>query len=104
VLGFMLRVRVRVRVSVKVKIKVRVISSILPYCWSAGPVRRSAFNPWPDYPTAVVLFLSCGKNAQYVLGPNSTKITSYILTHLYYDALSMLFTVHQTYNYLSGLG
>ena len=38
----MLRVRVRVRVSVMVKIKVRVSSSILPYCWSAGTVRRSA--------------------------------------------------------------
>ena len=36
-LGFMLRVRVRIRVSVRVKIKVRVNSSILPYCWSAGP-------------------------------------------------------------------
>ena len=40
----MLRVTVRVRVSVRVKIKVRVSSSILPYCRSAGPVRRSAFN------------------------------------------------------------
>ena len=40
VLGFMLRVRVRVRVRIKIKVRVR--SSILPYCWSAGPVRRSA--------------------------------------------------------------
>jgi len=47
VLRFMLKVRVMVRVSVRVKIKARVSSSILPYCWSAGPVRRSAFNPWP---------------------------------------------------------
>jgi len=39
VLGFMLRVGVRVRVSFGVKIKVRVSSSILPHCWSAGPVR-----------------------------------------------------------------
>jgi len=38
----MLRVRVRVRVSVMVMIKVRVSSSILPCCWSAGAVSRSA--------------------------------------------------------------
>jgi len=38
-------VRVRVRVSIMVKIKVRVISSILPCCWSAGP--QSTFNLWP---------------------------------------------------------
>jgi len=44
VLGFMLRVRVRVRVSVMVKIKVKVSSSILPCCWSAGVVRRSAVH------------------------------------------------------------
>jgi len=47
VLGFMLRVTVSIRVSVRVKIKVRVSSSILPYCQSAGPVCRSAFNPCP---------------------------------------------------------
>jgi len=41
----MVMVRVRVRVSIRVMIKVTVSSSILPYCWSAGP--QSAFNPWP---------------------------------------------------------
>ena len=41
----MLKVRIRVRVSVRVNIKVRVSSSILPYCRSAGLVRRSAFYP-----------------------------------------------------------
>ena len=45
--GFMLRVRVSVRVSVRVKIKVRVGSSILPYCRSAGPVRRFAVRILP---------------------------------------------------------
>jgi len=44
VLGFMLRVRVRLRVSVRVKIKVMVSSSILPYCQSSCPVRRSAVH------------------------------------------------------------
>jgi len=80
VLRFMLMVSVRVRVSIRVKIKVRVSSSILPYCWSAGLVHRSAVY---ILPMALHESGECRCQKTYCLFHHKNKCFFFPLTHCF---------------------